>query len=396
MNLIVIRHWEELSEHIQAIEALVVAAAEPNVFYEHWMLIPAMKTLRAGADVRIVLIFGPDPIRKSAPPILCGLIPLELKPDLYKLPVRNYTSWKYKYCFLCTPLLRKDYEREVLIEFFAWLQNHEGQPPLMQFKHISGEGSVHQALIDVLNGEERAFYIWELFNRALFRPRENSEKYIEAALSGRRRKEIRRQQRLLGEKGELAFVRADSAGDSYHWISDFLKLEASGWKGKSRTAFASNEVDREFFESFALEAFSRGRLMMVAIKLAGKPVAMKCNLLAGEGSFAFKIAYDEQLSLFSPGVLLELENIRALHENPAIKWMDSCAEPVHFMINRLWIDRRTIQTVISSTGKLVGDLAILLLPWMKQLQTRFRTVKTAEKDPATEPKQNTNEHNFEP
>lgn len=391
MNLVVIRNWQELSEHCQAIEALTSAAVEPNVFYEHWMLIPAMKELGADVDVRVVLIFGPDPIRKSAPPILYGLIPLELKPNLYKLPIRNYTSWKHRYCFLCTPLLRKNYEREVLTEFFAWLRNHEGQPALMQFKHISGDGPVYQALVDVMNLDGGASYVWETFNRAFLKPRDNGEQYIEAALSGRRRKEIRRQQRLLSEKGEVKVVSAESEANADQWIADFLELEASGWKGKSQTAFASNKADREFFQAFVREAFARGRLMMLAIRLDDKPIAMKCNLLAGEGSFAFKIGYDEELSQFSPGVLLELENIRALHQTPEVKWMDSCAEPIHFMINRLWLDRRTIQTVICSTGKLSGDLAILLLPWMKWLKNRFLKNKISEKDTTLEANQNTNE-----
>lgn len=372
MNIVVIKHWKELSAHLSALENLALCAVEPNVFYEHWMLIPAMKTLGATSDLRIVLIFGPDPVRKTAPEILYGLIPLEFKRELYKLPIRNYTSWKHKYCFLCTPLLRKDYEREALAEFFRWLDHHEGRPAMMQFKHISGEGPVHQALIDVLNTSQRSSYVWEVFNRALFKPAACSEKYIETALSGRRRKEFRRQQRLLSERGSVTFAVADSNAKLSKSINDFLNLEASGWKGKAQTAFASDKTDQEFFEAFTTEAFSRDRLMMLSMNLNENPVAMKCNLLAGEGSFAFKIGYDEQFDQYSPGVLLELENIRTLHLRPDIKWMDSCADPVHFMINRLWTDRRTIQSLICSTGKLAGDLAMLLFPFMKLLKTRFR------------------------
>ncbi|HYE76248.1 MAG TPA: GNAT family N-acetyltransferase, partial [Blastocatellia bacterium] len=273
MNTIVIKNWKELSEHIPVLEDLAESAAEPNVFYEHWMLIPAMKTLGQAADLRIILIFGPDPVRKTAPPILYGLIPLELTRDLYKVPIRNYSTWKHKYCFLCTPLLRKNYEREVLSEFFTWLNNHEGRRAIMEFKHISGEGPVYQALVDVMNLTAQSSYVWETFNRALFKPLDSSEKYLEAALSGRRRKELRRQQRLLSEKGAVTFSMTDSAEHLSKSLNDFLNLEASGWKGRAQTAFASTELDREFFEAFASAAYSRDRLMMLTMKLDEKPLA---------------------------------------------------------------------------------------------------------------------------
>ena len=113
--------------------------------------------------------------------------------------------------------------------------------------------------------------------------------------------------------------------------------------------------------------------MILASRVAGRPVAMKCNFLAGRGSFAFKIAFDEDYAHFSPGMLLEIENIRRLHATADIGWMDSCAVPDHFMINRLWPDRRIIQTVLVSTGKRPGELVVSAMPllrWLKRLFAR--------------------------
>ena len=55
--------------------------------------------------------------------------------------------------------------------------------------------------------------------------------------------------------------------------------------------------------------------MMLALCLDDEPVALKLNLLCPGGGHTFKIAYDERLEKFSPGVLLELENIRRMHES---------------------------------------------------------------------------------
>lgn len=97
-------------------------------------------------------------------------------------------------------------------------------------------------------------------------------------------------------------------------------------------------------------AYTRNRLQMFGLFLNGEPLAMKVNFLSDPGSFAFKIAYDERYAKYSPGVQLELENLRRLHESPDVEWMDSCAVPKHFMINRLWKERRTIQHLRVSTG----------------------------------------------
>lgn len=111
--------------------------------------------------------------------------------------------------------------------------------------------------------------------------------------------------------------------------------------------------------------------MMLASRVDGKPIAMKCNFLAGTGSFAFKIAFDESYYHFSPGILLEVENIRRFHAVPDIEWMDSCAVPSQVMINRLWPDRRIIQTVLYSTGKWPGDLAVSAMPMLRWLKRLF-------------------------
>jgi hypothetical protein len=182
---------------------------------------------------------------------------------------------------------------------------------------------------------------------------------------------MRRKQRRLSETGRVEFDELRPEGDSDAWIEEFLQLEVSSWKGKQGGAFACAESNRDYFVTIAKEAFKRGRLMMSALRLDGQPLAQKFSLNAGGGAFAFKIAYDENHAYFSPGTLLEVENIRRLHARPDIEWMDSCATPVHF-INRLWHDRRTIQTVLVSTGGRTGALVVLLMPTIRRVSRALR------------------------
>ena len=54
--------------------------------------------------------------------------------------------------------------------------------------------------------------------------------------------------------------------------------------------------------------------------------------------------FNETWGRFSPGVLLQLENLKILDE-PRIDWMDSCAVEDHPMIDSLWRERRNIVRV---------------------------------------------------
>jgi len=116
--------------------------------------------------------------------------------------------------------------------------------------------------------------------------------------------------------------------------------------------------DRTFVQQMAAGAARGGKLQMLALRLDGRPVALKINLMVGEGGFAFKITFDESFGRFSPGVLLELDNVERAHQLPALRWMDSCAAPNRFMINHLWPDRREMQTIFFATGGRLGDLQV--------------------------------------
>ena len=366
MSVVLIEDVNVLEDYVQAWEDLVDEALEVNPFYEPWMLMPALRALATGKDLRVVLVLAID----RGAPVLCGVFPLERKERYKRLPVAVLSLWQHLYCALCTPLIRASCARQCLDAFLDWLAGEAGVP-LMEFNFVPGEGPFHELLNDCLSRRGNPTLVCESFTRALFLPLESADKYLHAAISARHRKDMRRKQRRLSETGHVEFDELRPEGDSEAWIEEFLQLEMSSWKGKQGGAFACSEANRTYFVTIAKEAFKRGRLMMSAMRLNGRPLALKFSLVAGPGAFAFKIAYDENHAHFSPGTILEMENIRHLHTIPDIEWMDSCAAPVHF-INRLWHDRRTIQTVLVSTGRRSGALVVSLLPFMRRLNRSLR------------------------
>jgi hypothetical protein len=246
----------------------------------------------------------------------------------------------------------------------------------MAFASIAGDGSFHQLLVDALNARGTLTFLSESYHRALFQPHANPPPIAEG-VSGRHLKELRRKRSRLFEAGRVECVALEAGGDVDGWIREFLQLELRGWKGQQGSAFASQAKQADFFAAAVREAFANRSLMMLALRLNGEAIAMKCNFLSGCGSFAFKIAFDERYSLYSPGVLLEMDNMNRLRERPDIQWMDSCAVADHFMINRLWTSRRNIQTILASTGKPAADFLISVLPLLRWFRRKLKASKRA-------------------
>ena len=367
MFAVAIEDLTQLERYTADWEALAESVIEPNPFYERWMLEPALAPFGKDRRLIFVFIFAADTLEPSARPVLCGFLPLDVSnryDGLGKpLPLKTIGMWKHKYCYLCTPLVRDECAAEIIEAFFAWLDDYGHGAALMDFRYVA-EGPFYRALADYLDRAQRPHYLAQSFTRAILRGRSDAPSYMREALSREHRKDFRRKERRLAETGTLEYAAMDAASDPRAWIAEYMEVENISWKGKQGVALLSTSGEREFFETIALEAFARGRLMMLALRSEGRAIACKCNFIAERGAYAFKIAYDDEYALSSPGILLEMENIRRLHASAALDWMDSCADPSNVMINRLWLDRLPIQSVAVSAGRR-GQLAMALMPLLK-------------------------------
>jgi hypothetical protein len=96
-------------------------------------------------------------------------------------------------------------------------------------------------------------------------------------------------------------------------------------------------------------AARRGRLERLTLTLDARPLAMLATFQAPPGAFSYKTAFDERFARFSPGVLLQRENLAVL-ERQDIAWSDSCASADHPMIDHLWRERRPIGRLSIAIG----------------------------------------------
>ena len=335
--------WRDLDRDrlIAGWDALAQCAAEPNPFLESWALLPALEALDPAGEVRV--------LRVEAGGDLAGILPIAPRRRYYRWPIPHVEGWTHPNAFLGTPLVAAGLERAFWRALFAWADRRGGMALFLHLANVALEGPVHDALIEVLAEQGRMAGVVLREERALLRTDLGPEEYLAASMTGKKRKELRRQMARLSECGDLAFHRLSCGQGLEGWIADFLALEAAGWKGMAGSALALRPETKALFGQSLRGAAARGKLERLSLTLDGRPIAMLANFVTPPGLFSYKTAFDEDFARFSPGVLLQCENLKLL-ERPGIAWADSCSAADHPMIDRIWRERRPVGRLSIAIG----------------------------------------------
>lgn len=320
----------------QAWANLEQATSEPNPFFAHWFLKPALSHLVEPRPVWLATLWSGER--------LDGLMPLVMRQNYGRIPAPHVGNWSHYQCFMGSPLIRSGSEVIFWGGLIRTLDDAEWASGLFSVSLLDPSGPAFAGLEQAAHDLGRPCPIVHRQKRAILQSHLSAEAYLEANIRSKKRKEWRRLENRLAELGSVNFSTYDGH-DLQKWHDDFLTLEAAGWKGERGAALGNTPQTRDFFRTMLNGADQAGVLEMQRLSLDGRPIAMLVNFLTRPGSWSFKIAHDESLSRYSPGVMIELRNLAAVLGNPKLDWMDSCAVENHPMINSLWAERRDIVQV---------------------------------------------------
>ncbi len=326
------RALSSLADAIEPWRRLAARAGEPNVFYEPAFALAAAPT--QGHDVEAILAWSTDTPRR-----LLGMFPFRRTARRYGVKFPLLLGWTHPFAPLGTPLVDRDAMVEVAAAVLDHVAGDAALPKLLLLPLLPEAGPVAQALRAAADtrGGTHAAHARHL--RAALTPGAPGTCGLDQTIGTKRFREYNRLHRRLAETGQIDFILARAPADVAAALQRFLALEVQGWKGAAGTALIANTALRDFAET-AIEALARqGQALVADLQLGGQTIAAVVALQSGSSVWTWKIAYDEEMARFSPGLQVMTALTGALLADPVVVLVDSCAIPDHPMIDRLWHDR---------------------------------------------------------
>jgi len=326
--------WKSLSELADARDGwdgLARHAIEPNVFYDPAFALPAAPVF---GDPGAVAVWS-----KSGR--LIGLFPARIE-QRYGV-MRALTGWTHPYAPFGVPLVDRDEADAAIIGF---LDHVEARGTLLMLPLVTTEGPFAAALSRVLLRRGGAMERYGAHARALLAPAGVRKTYLDRALSSKKLKELRRQRRRLLEHGLLKLATARDADTIVPALSDYLRLEAAGWKGRAGTAARRHAAILNFVQEAVTALAAEGGARVDRLIQDERTLAATITLRAGETAWLWKIAYNEAARRASPGVQLTLDVTESILADTTIARVDSCATADHPMIDHLWRERLALADLL--------------------------------------------------
>jgi CelD/BcsL family acetyltransferase involved in cellulose biosynthesis len=261
----------------------------------------------------------------------------------FKIPLPALAS-AHPYGTLCTPLLDREHAGQAA-EALLHAARRAGAHALI-LREISLEGETMRLLNDVASRNGLRPRALQSHRRAALDATADADALLRDALGGKKLKELRRQRNRMEEHGAVSFTVARTSQEVAAATEIFLKLEASGWKGRRGTALIQSPGDAAFIRRATAALAEQGQCEIVTLRAGETPIAAGIVLRHDRRAFFFKLGVDERFAKFSPGVQLTLELTRHLCADPHITSADSTASPDHPMINPIWRGRFAIGDVL--------------------------------------------------
>ncbi|MEN6495924.1 MAG: GNAT family N-acetyltransferase [Thermoguttaceae bacterium] len=137
-------------------------------------------------------------------------------------------------------------------------------------------------------------------------------------------RKLRQNRRKVEGTAEAAFSTVSTLPELEQAYEDFLKAEASSWKGQQGTctALLFDQPMREFYRQLMRRLAARQRCEIHLLRLDDRPIAGQYTLVTGDTVYVLKIGYDGDYARLSPGVVLQDRLFRYCANRPSIQRLD--------------------------------------------------------------------------
>lgn len=317
-------------------------AMEPNVFFSSRFLAPAMPRLE-DREIRLAIIRDESAGRSR----LRFLLPFSVEKPGFAIGTPIIRAWANPFGPLGTPLVDGENAAETIDHLLDALARDNSQLPyVLVLPDIRLRGPFAQMFKAIAISRNLPVIATNPQQRPMLESLQDGETYLKKAIKASHTREMRRQWGLIEKMGAVSYNVARQPQEIRLRMEEFLLLEASGWKGKKRSAMLSDR----YRAAFAREAINNLSEIDAArihtIDFDGKAIASMIVLMMNGEAYTWKTAYDETFSRFSPGKLLVAYLTEWHLDDANIVRTDSCAMPDHPIMSRLWTEREEMGTLI--------------------------------------------------
>jgi hypothetical protein len=324
------------------LEHLTYRVMEANVFFAPRFLAPAMPRLEE-RQVRLAVIRDEDERRSR----LRMLFPYSIEKPGFSVGPSIMRVWSNPFGPLGTPLVDAEGAAETLDNLMEAVGRPEAKMPgIFVLPDLRLEGRFAQLIRAVAIGRDLPLTVTNTYERPMLESLDDGEAYLRAALNKNHLREMRRQFRLLSELGSVTYNVARQPEEIRLRMEEFLALEASGWKGRKRSAMVNDRLRAAFAREAITNLAEADQMRIHTLDLDGRAIAsMVVFIMAGE-AYTWKTAFDESYARYSPGKLLVADLTEWHLDDANIRRTDSCAAPDHPIMARFWKEREAMGTLV--------------------------------------------------
>ncbi|WP_275784564.1 GNAT family N-acetyltransferase [Pararhizobium gei] len=333
------RHGYELQAEL---DFLSHRALEPNVFFTGRFLAPAMPRLE-DRIIRLALIRDNDERRSR----IRFLMPFSIEKPGFSMGAAIIRAWSNPFGPLGVPLLDAEEAAETIDNLYEALADPSaGMPGVLVLPDIRLKGKFAQMARAVAIGRNLPLTVTDTFTRPMLESLQDGDTYLSQAISSHHVRELRRQWKNLSLLGPLSYNVARQPTEIRLRMEEFLALEASGWKGRQRTAMVLDRYRAAFAREAITNLAEADSVRIHTIDLNGTAIASMIVFMMGGDAYTWKTAFDEAYAKYSPGKLLMTELTEWHLDDANIVRSDSCAVPDHPVMSRFWQEREDMGTLV--------------------------------------------------
>jgi CelD/BcsL family acetyltransferase involved in cellulose biosynthesis len=349
-----VREWRSLAGR----------SVSPNPFLDPAFVLPAIDELPDLPDPVFIAV-------ESSNGTLTGLGIFEEVSSSRRMPIAHLRAWQTPHTYLDGLLLDRDSADQAMAAIWSLLLEPGNRWHGVEFPRLK-QGDALDSILE--QSADQAHIDWQdgrLWTRAALNLDVAAEGESSLSASTKRAKSLRRGWHELQRHGAVEFRIVHESDEIPDATSNFLFLEALGWKAASGTAVDCCPQQRRFFERMVQLFAADDRAFFSQITIDSRPIATVAHLVSGAGAFAYKLGWDPQFERGCPGYQLKAKLAEHASLIPAgVEWVDSCASEGSF-IEHVWSGRTTLRNRMFVTSR-AGSVIASVLGGLRGIRDAFR------------------------